>query len=55
MARCDPDVIEPSAKIEFGVDVHAFELVNKIQNERYRVLVLLCDAIQPSVVNTYPQ
>ena len=51
MARCNSNVIEPSMKIEFGIDVCTFKLV---RNERYRILVLSHDVIQPSVVDTHP-
>jgi hypothetical protein len=55
LPRSDPNIVVPCEKIELGVDVCTFELVNEVRNKGYAVLVLSGQTVQASVVDAHSQ
>jgi hypothetical protein len=55
LTRSDPNVVVSCVKIELGVDVRTFELVNKVRNEGYGVLVLSGQTVEASIVDAHLQ
>ena len=55
MARGDANVVVTGVQVEFGVDVGCPELVNKVCDQWYRVLILSGNFVEVPKVNTEPK
>ena len=55
MARCDENIVIASTEVELGLDLHAAKLVEEVGDEWGRVLILWCDLVEISEVDTESQ
>ena len=55
VACCDMNIVVASMEVEFGVDLHAAQLVKEVGDKRNWVPILPCDLVEVSEVHTESQ
>jgi len=55
VAHCDVNIVVASMEVELGVDLHTAQLVKEVGDKGNRVLILPCDLVEVSEVDTESQ